>query len=130
MQRTFRAGRWHPALSVTSDRWARYGYESVEPTWLNLAEALLPKRLAPTMQTTAIRAMSRAYSTRLAPVSSARPSVRIASVIRPTILRTWYATAHRRCSFDRDNERSARSGCAAQACFPNSPNDLPRDALL
>src|SRR5258708_18643950 len=40
-----------------------------EPTALNLLEAFLPSRVTATMQTTAMRATRRAYSTRLAPRS-------------------------------------------------------------
>src|SRR5207245_1364132 len=49
-------------------------YWRLEPTLLNLLEALLPTKAMATMQITAIRATSSAYSTRLAP-RSLRPSL-------------------------------------------------------
>src|SRR2546425_2422559 len=46
------------------------------PTLVSLSDALLPSSCRATMQTTAIRATSRAYSTRLAPRSSRRTRAR------------------------------------------------------
>src|SRR5207302_10198523 len=54
-------------------RWRGPGYCRFEPTLLNLLDALLPRKAIATMQTTAMRATRRAYSTRLAPRSS-RPN--------------------------------------------------------
>src|SRR5581483_2398318 len=50
----------------------RSAYWIAEPTEENFFEAFEPSRLTATMQTTAIRATRRAYSTRLAP-RSVRP---------------------------------------------------------
>jgi len=47
-------------------------YWSADPTEENFFDALEPRRLTATMQTTAMRATRRAYSTRLAP-RSVRP---------------------------------------------------------
>src|SRR5438270_657758 len=52
-------------------------------TWLNLLLALLPRRVMAAMQTTAIRATSRAYSTRADPRS-----------LRPNSARRYGARLH------------------------------------
>ena len=57
------------ARSCTADR---RDYWRADPTDENFFEALLPSRLTATMHTTAMRAIRRAYSTKLAP-RSVRP---------------------------------------------------------
>src|SRR5581483_10073783 len=54
-----------------------------EPTALNLLEAFLPSRVTATMQTTAMRATRRAYSTRLAPRSSLPKRTRMYGAMVP-----------------------------------------------